>query len=405
MDTISGGKTVFQYATEGVIVTDNRGIIKQVNPSAEKLFGYTAEELIDKPIEILIPRRFTKKHEGHRDGYSHNPKPRSMGIGRDLHGARKDGSEFPVEISLSPYTNEQGSFVIAFVIDISVRKAAEQELKDQRDELGKLNHDLDQKVKQRTLVLEEAVNELNKTKEELNETLKKEKELSDLKSRFVSMASHEFRTPLAGILSSLSLVEKYGELNDKEKQARHIERIKVSVNNLTDILNDILSISKIEEGKVVVNYENLNIKDQSNDIVRDLQVVAKEGQKIIYEHIGEEEVVFDKKILRHLLFNLISNAIKFSNEHGSVEVKTVVNKGKITVSVKDDGIGISEEDQKHLFERFFRGQNASSIQGTGLGLNIVAKYTEILKGSIECKSELEKGTTFIIKLPNNKKNG
>jgi signal transduction histidine kinase len=251
-------------------------------------------------------------------------------------------------------------------------------------------------VKNRTLILEEAIDELENTKKELHTSLEKERELSDLKSRFVSMASHEFRTPLATILSSLALVRKYGEQSESEKQNKHIARIKTSINNLTDILNDFLSVSKLEEGKVANAPEQLNMKEFLAETIQELQNIAKPGQEIHQSHEGGDMVMMDKKLLKNVLFNLISNAIKFSEENKTMEVKSVLKNSKLKISVKDEGIGISKADQEHLFERFFRAHNATYIQGTGLGLNIVAKYIELMDGTIEFNSVENKGTTFIL---------
>jgi len=408
MESKEGLSALFEFATEGILVANQTGEIIKSNPSTEKMFGYGKGELIGKKVEVLVPMRYAHKHVDHRDKYNENPHGRSMGASLDLYAKRKDDSEFPVEISLSPFTASDGKFVIAFIIDITVRKKAEESVKRQKEELEKqktelvqLNISLERRVKERTQVLEEAILELNQTKEELNEALQKEKELNDLKSRFVSMASHEFRTPLATILSSLSLSTKYAELGDKENQSKHVNRIKGSIGNLTDILNDFLSISKMEEGKISMSPEIFNISEFTNEVIKELQLVAKEGQKINHSHSGKTEIDFDKKILRHILFNLISNAIKFSPEERPIDLSTKVSDSKIEISVKDNGIGISEEDQKHLFERFFRAQNATNIQGTGLGLNIVAKYVEMLSGTVECKSVLGKGTEFIIEVPFN----
>ncbi len=173
-------------------------------------------------------------------------------------------------------------------------------------------------------------------------------------------------------------------------------RIKQSITHLTDILNDMLSISKLEEGGISVSREKFDIKTFSIALIGEMRGVTRTGQSLDYKHIGDEvNVNLDKKIIRHILFNLISNAIKFSTDNKPIEIVSEINAKTIVLSVKDHGIGISEEDQKHLFERFFRGENATNIQGTGLGLNIVAKYVEILDGTIECKSVLEQGTTFM----------
>lgn len=399
MDSKEGLEALFEFATEGILVANDKGEIIKTNPATERMFGYEKGELLGKKVEVLVPTRHSHSHVSHRDKYNANPHARSMGAAMDLFAKRKDASEFPVEISLSPFTAEDGKFVIAFIIDITIRKKAEQAVAQQKKELELLNADLEKRVKERTMILEEAVGELNRTKEELHAALQKEKELNDLKSRFVSMASHEFRTPLATILSSLSLSMKYSEKGDKENQSKHINRIKTSINSLTDILNDFLSISKFEEGKVSASHEPFHIQEFSSEILKEVQAITKAGQQINHNHSGNPEIISDKKFIRHILLNLLSNAIKFSPEGKPIELNTDVSDSHLIMSVKDNGIGISKEDQEHLFERFFRAQNATNIQGTGLGLNIVAKYVEMLDGTVECQSGLNEGTTFIIKLP------
>lgn len=392
MEDKEGIDALFLYATEGILVTNDKGEITRTNPSAEKLFGYQKGELIGNKIEVLVPKRFSGNHIEHRDKFHNNPHARSMGNGMELFGLKKDGTEFPLEISLSPYSTPNGRFVIAFIVDTTLRKKAEEKLKNYSSELEK-------QVKNRTLILEEAIQELEKTKKELNNALDKEKELNELKSRFVSMASHEFRTPLTTMMSSLSLVTKYGEANDKENQIKHVSKIKTSINNLTDILNDFLSLSKLEEGRVENMPEEINLKEFTEDIISEMKFMASENQKISYLHSGGEIVSLDKKLLKNILFNLISNAIKFSHESGLIEVKTSVTHPGIKISIKDSGIGISNEDQKHLFERFFRGHNATHIQGTGLGLNIVSRYIELMEGSLDLESKENVGTIFTIILP------
>lgn len=396
MEDKEGIDALFLYATEGILVANDKGEITRTNPSAEKLFGYQKDELIGKKIEVLVPKRFSGNHVEHRDKFHQNPHPRSMGREMELFGLKKDGSEFPLEISLSPYSTGKGKFIIAFIVDTTLRKKAEEKLKNYSFELEK-------QVKNRTLILEEAIQELEKTKRDLNNALHKEKELNELKSRFVSMASHEFRTPLTTMMSSLSLVTKYGEANDKENQVKHVSKIKTSINNLTDILNDFLSLSKLEEGRIENMLEEVNLKTFMEDIISEMKFMTSDNQKINYLHTGKEIVSLDKKLLKNIMFNLISNAIKFSPDGGLIAVSASVSNSAVTISIKDSGIGISVEDQKHLFERFFRGQNATHIQGTGLGLNIVAKYIELMEGSLDIDSKENVGTDFTIILPQKKR--
>jgi signal transduction histidine kinase len=238
--------------------------------------------------------------------------------------------------------------------------------------------------------------ELENSREELTKALSKEKELSDLKGRFVSMASHEFRTPLSTILSSASLISKYSLTEEQEKRDKHIQRIKSTVINLTNILNEFLSIGKIEDGKIISNKINFNLKEFISTQCKEMTGILKPKQKFLCDHKGDEEVFLDQSILKNILINLISNAIKFSPESSKIQLSSEVNKKKIKIRVKDEGIGMSAEDKKHLFERFFRGTNVTNIQGTGLGLHIVGKYIELMDGNINVKSELEKGTEVII---------
>lgn len=395
MENKEGIDALFLYATEGILVVNEKGEIIRINPSAEKLFGYEKGELIGKQIEVLIPPRFAQKHSELRDAYNQNPQPRAMGHGRELFGLKKDGKEISIEVSLSPYSTSEGKFTIAFIVDITQRKQVEEKIKNYYTELEK-------QVKNRTLILEEAIQELQKTKNELDIALRKERELNELKSRFVSMASHEFRTPLATIKSSLSLVKKYGDMKEIEKQNKHIAKINSSINQLTDILSDFLSASKLEEGKVQSVLDKFNLPNFISEVILELKSIAQEGQDILYKHSGNEIIFLDKKLLKNILFNLISNAIKFSPEGKPIEVNSTFKESSVEISVKDYGIGIPKDDQEHLFERFFRGRNATHIQGTGLGLSIVAKYVELMNGTIAFSSEENKGTLFILIFPQTK---
>lgn len=235
-----------------------------------------------------------------------------------------------------------------------------------------------------------------KNEKDLQEALRKEKELSELKSRFVTMASHEFRTPLSTILSSAYLIGKYVTAEDQPKREKHLQRIVSSVTMLTDILNDFLSVGKIEEGRIQVRLAEFSIRQLTEQLCAEMEGTLKKGQAIRYRHKGPEDVCLDPSLLRHIIMNLVSNASKFSGEGSPIDMETRCKKGEVIFRIQDYGIGIPKEDQQHLLERFFRGGNVANIQGTGLGLHIVARYAELLNGEISCESELEKGTTFSI---------
>lgn len=388
---------MFLHATEGIIISNAEGKIVKANPSSEKLFGYNNGELINKTVEDLIPRRFAGKHHHHRENYNQNPHPRAMGKNMTLYAMRKDKSEFPVEISLSYYKKDAATFVIAFIIDVTERKMHE-------ENIIRLNKELERKVGERTKVLEEALIQLENSKEQLSLALEKEKLLNDMKSRFVTMASHEFRTPLSTILSSVSLIGKYVTKEEDEKRQKHVARIKSSVTNMTLILNDFLSAERLEEGKIFANYAEFSLPALAKEIIAEINSLLKPGQKIDYIHEGKEEVFSDKQMLRNILLNLISNAIKFSEENKTIKVHTKVSGNETFITVTDQGIGIPKEEQENLFGRFFRAKNVTNIQGTGLGLNIVAKYLEALGGKIEFSSELNRGTTFSVTVPNKEMN-
>ncbi len=397
-------EVLFQNASLGILVANDKGEIVMANKFLITLFKYTDfSDIEGKKIEVLIPSRFHHAHVGHREKFTEHPQKRPMGVGMDLFAVKKTGEEFPVEVSLGSYTNDEGRFVVAFISDITKRKEIENIILTQKQALAennlrieKFNEELEQKIQERTHQLQETLEQLKVYRDELETALSKEKELGDLKSRFVSMASHEFRTPLSTILSSASLVAKYTQTDEQEKRDKHIHRIKSAVNNLTDILNEFLSLGKMEDGKISANYAHFNIQDLIQSVANEVKSVAKKNQQIIYEHEGNVIVYLDASMLRNIIINLLSNAIKFSSDTGKIVIHSSVTTDTISLSVSDNGMGISESDQEHLFERFFRGKNVTNIQGTGLGLHIVSKYVELLDGQIDFVSELEKGTTFTI---------
>jgi PAS domain S-box-containing protein len=389
-------KLLFDSAGEGLVLVDQSGTLLMVNTRIEEMFGYPRNELLGQKVEILIPEDLRHKHVHHREGYNVHPKKRSMGVGMDLVGSRKDKTTLPIEISLNYFYSSEEMVIMALITDITERKKI-------AEELLRLNQDLEQRVDDRTQMLAGAIKELEysnknleKAEEELKLALETERELGELKSRFVSTASHEFRTPLATILSSVSLIAKYTKPEDQEKRVKHIDRIKSTVNDMREILNDFLSLSKLEEGKMRNSPVTFEIVSFCKSIADEMQMLAKPGQQINYAHEGSETVHLDNQLLKNVFVNLLTNAIKFSEEGKQIRFRSILKKESLLISVQDNGIGMSHEDQKHLFERFFRGQNAASIQGTGLGLNIVRKYVELMGGEISFESKLNEGTTFSV---------
>jgi signal transduction histidine kinase len=274
-------------------------------------------------------------------------------------------------------------------------------------EIQKLNTDLEMRVEERTRELAEAIKKLENTnrslqeaQQEIRKALQKEKELHELKSRFVTIASHEFRTPLSTVLSSASLISKYKTQEDDGKRQKHVNRIKSAVSNLTSILNDFLSISRIEEGKIYNVPSVFDLVSFSKEITEEMQGLLKPGQQIRYRHSGEQtNVNLDKQLLKNILFNLLSNAGKYSGEGKNIYFTTAITPAKVRITVRDEGIGIPEADKTHLFTPFFRAQNVTNIQGTGMGLNIVKKYADIMHGLLAYTSVLDEGSTFTVTFP------
>jgi PAS domain S-box-containing protein len=246
----------------------------------------------------------------------------------------------------------------------------------------KYTEDLENTVKERT--------------KELSEALEAEKQLNDLKSNFITIASHELRTPITIILSSTILIEKYNKLGQYEKHQKLIDRIKFSVNYFKVILDDFLSLDKLERGAIRIHRKTFDLEEFTRQLRNDIEGILKPGQGIIHTHTGITKIVQDRKMLRHIILNLLSNAIKYSDE--DIEMHTMVKNGKLTIQIRDRGIGIPLKDQEHIFERFFRAKNVEHLRGTGLGLSIVERYLDLLGGSIEFKSALGEGSTFTIDL-------
>jgi PAS domain S-box-containing protein len=517
--------SVIEHAVDGIIVIDQQGRIELVNPAVEKLFGYEASELKGKSVNVLMPQPYREEHDGYLDRYHRTGERRIIGIGREVRGRKKDGSIFPLALSVSEVQVEERVIYTGIIHDLTQQKAYEQQLKEYSEQLehkvrertmeleelntyleeqmeelmqaqdavkrsenmykliarnfpnGTINvfdrelryifvegkelfelgitgekligtkfiHRLDPRIApiaqqelmevfkglprtfeielrgqhyvlnavpltdgpnhevHQILVVERNITKQKKAEEDIRMALEKEQQLGELKSRFVTMASHEFRTPLTTIASSATLIGKYTLESQQDKRDKHVQRIHTNVRHLTNILNDFLSLGKLEEGKVANQPETFDLPLFCRELLDELRPTLAEGQGIGYRHEGEHLVVLDPKLLRNILLNLLSNAIKYSRPGKPIGLATRRHPNdhpsgrQIEVLVQDQGIGIPAEDLPHLFTRFFRATNTGNIQGTGMGLNIVKKYVDLMDGQIEVASKQHEGTLFTVR--------
>ena len=384
---------IIENAIDGIITIDERGRIESINPAACKLFEYIPEEVIGKNVSMLMPPPDKEQHDEYLHRYQQTGHAHIIGIGREVKGLKKDGSVFPFRLGISQVQYSGRKIYTGFIHDLSREKEAENQLKEYAAHLEEL-------VVERTQSLNATVDALLAAKEEVVLSLEKEKELGLLKSRFVSIASHEFRTPLTSIQLSVSLIEKYAEPFNNINIVKHVGKIKSAVGNLTSILNDFLSLEKLESGKQEPTYHDFDLVKFAETITEEMQVLAKQNQNIIYQHTGTKSTIrLDQNLLKNCIVNLVNNAIKYSGENSFIGFTTEINERQCVITVSDNGIGIPEADQRHLFEAFFRAHNTGTIPGTGLGLNIVARYTHLMNGTIAFKSEVNQGTLFTITFP------
>lgn len=405
-------RAVVETALDGIITIDAQGIMESVNPAVSRLFRYEAGEMIGRSVNMLMPSPDREAHDSYIGRYLATGQKRIIGIGREVRGQRRDGSLFPFWLSVAEIRLGDRVMFTGFIHDISDLKRAEEEVRQ-------LNADLENKVSERTEQLAEVVNQLlaankalerevrerlaaeealHRNHDELVRALDRERELGELKSRFVALASHEFRTPLSTILSSASLAQRYAELGNGEKQDFHLEKIKGAVNHLTGILNDFLNLTKLEEGRVENHPESFPFGAFAREIADEMSGLTKPRQHIVWDdRTTEAPVLLDRRILKNILYNLISNALKYSDK--DVVCRAQISDGQLRIEIRDEGIGIPESEQKHLFDRFFRAQNATHIQGTGLGLHIVGRYLDMLGGDIRFESTEGCGTCFFLSVP------
>jgi PAS domain S-box-containing protein len=355
----------------------------QVNKGGRQNMGYSLAEMkLMTPIEIkpeFEEKEFIELIEPLKNGSVNELTFETVHI-------RKDATTYPVDVHLQYSKLGELPVFVAFMSDISQRKEYEYRTLMHSEELEK-------KVIERT-------EELRASESKLRESYEKEKQLGELKSRFVSMASHEFRTPLSSILSSANLIGRYETGEQHDKRMKHVNRIESSVRNLTTILNDFLSLEKLESGKVRYSTVEIEIGEYIQHLVDEMSLISKINQNIVHFHEGDNHITADEHLLKNIIINLLSNGIKYSPEGKNVELHTQYTTAKISIQVKDYGIGIPAEDQKSMFTRFFRAHNVTNIQGTGLGLTIVKRYLDLMDGKIWFESKEGEGTTFFVEIPN-----
>jgi PAS domain S-box-containing protein len=352
---------IISSIADALLVTTESGIIKTVNQSTESLFGYSQEELINQPITRLI------KNEGFLEKINY------------LCSSYLEESLKDIEVTCQTKTGEEIS--VAFSCSA---------IKTDIDGL------------QNFVYIGRDITERRRVEDEMIKTLKQEKELRELKSRFVSMTSHEFRIPMTTIFSSTELLQHYGQIWTEDKKSKHYNRIKDAVKRMTVLLDDVLLISKAESGKLDFQPKTLLLKDFCRDLVEEMQLGAGDKHKIIFIYSGPcTDACMDEKLLLHILSNLLMNAVKYSPQDTNIRFSCNCQNGEVVFEIQDEGIGIPVEDQQRLFETFHRAKNVGDIPGTGLGLAIVQKSIDLHGGKITFRSEVGVGTTFRVTLPLN----
>jgi PAS domain S-box-containing protein len=365
-------RDLLDAAPDAMVVVDTDGIIVLVNSQVERLFGYAREELLGRPVEELIPQRLRAAHPGHRAHYGDGPRNRPMGNGLTLHARRKDGSEFPVEISLSPMESERGTLVTAAVRDVTTQKALEAQLR--------------------------------RNGEELQQQYLRAQEASRLKSEFLANMSHELRTPLNAIIGFAELMHdaRVGPVSPDHKE--YLGDILSSSRHLLQLINDVLDLAKVEAGKIDLHPEPVDLVQAASE-ARDVFRAIGERKQIAIEVMTEPglaSVVADPAKLKQVLYNYLSNALKFTPAGGRVSIRFLADgDAAFRLEVEDTGIGIKADDLKTLFVEFQQLDASASKRyaGTGLGLALTKRIVEAQGGQVGATSVPGHGSIFFAVLP------
>lgn len=398
---------LFEAIPEGVIIIDYLHTIIAANSAALKIFEYDKDELLNTHLNQLIPTKFRTTHESHFNHFLKEGATRKIENRKNLVGLTKSNKEFPLEIGLNPFTVNNNTYIIALIIDVTNRRITEKRIES-------LNLNLEKKITQRTAELNNTIKQLKEAnfnykleiskrieaENKIKNALKKEKELNELKTKFLSLVSHEFKTPLSGVLTSTMLLKKYTQTEQQQKRDKHINTITNKVNYLNNILNDFLSIERLDYNKISYKFTSFNLSKVVNEVIYNCNLLLKSKQKIIVSENTNAFVLFqDEKILELALSNIIYNAIKYSPKNTTIYLHIHEHKTTMVFKITDEGIGIPKNDQKFIFNRYFRAENVLNEQGTGIGLNIVKSHLNNLGGTISFESTENTGSVFTFKLP------
>ncbi|NEW79703.1 MAG: PAS domain S-box protein [Gelidibacter sp.] len=398
---------LFEAIPEGILIIDKNTNIVAANSSAEKMFGYQQGELTNQHLNMLVPIRYQTTHKNHFTYFITQSNKKINTRGLYLFGLKKNKKEFPIEIGLNPFTINEKKYVMALIIDMTIRRETEIKINSINVELeGKiedktteLNHTIS-KLKALNLDYEKELKRRIEIENKINDALKKERELNELKTKFLSLVSHEFKTPLSGILTSTILLEKYQLSEQQEKRDKHLKIITSKVHYLNNILNDFASLEKLDSSNENYKFTVFNLSKIINEVVYNANMLLKSGQHInISQNTSDYVLHQDEKILELTLNNVIYNAIKYSPENTVIDLEISKKENNLIFKITDNGIGIPAKDQKFIFNRYFRADNVLNIQGTGIGLNIVKTHLENIGGTIDFMSQENKGSTFFVELP------
>lgn len=363
----------------GILVFDSKGSIVLVNNPLADIFGYKQKAILNKNIELFFKDAYIF------NDFIENPTADAYKNSIETLGFKRNGKSVFIELNFGQMEYDGKYYYKALISDISGRKQKEAKITD-------LNVQLEEEVRLRNLELEKVV-------EQLQISLNKEKELNHLKTNFIALASHEFKTPLSAILSSSELMAKYARLNDSEKIEEHLSKVKIMIARLNGMLDDLLTLENIETGKINPMFKYFNMDAFVDSTLQAQSTFLKRNQTLDISNKLKGEFYHDPKILNIILTNIIGNAIKYSNDDSAIQVELIDNSEEIIITVIDNGIGIPKNEQNLIFDRFFRAKNALYYPGAGIGLNIVKGYIDSLDGDITFESTEHKGTIFIVKLP------